>query len=190
MMKFFVWILLIMAPSILFGQRDSLTFVLRAMPEGAYANYEDFISKRTSINRDSVLMLVGKGSDATSIFLPEKYSHQFLAIVLSGELYINYAQQSKNVPVSGLPMAVMMAATRNYRIFVRVVKFGSIGLTSYGSCFKMSDRIKQMPITPKVIKAFIADDKALSDLFKKTRDKETEMYRFIDLYNAKHPAFR
>ncbi len=185
-------ILLVIIPSILFGQSDSIDFVLKAMPEGGYASYQDFVNKRTSIDGDSVLTLIGKASDVYSIVLSGKYSNNLFGIVLRGQFYVNYAPEGRGMPSQsgGVYVSVAMrAASRNYRIFVRVIKFGSIGLTSYSSCFKMSDGIKHLPISVKAIKTLIADDKDVSDSFKKSKSKEAEMYRFMDLYNRKHPVF-
>lgn len=191
MIKLCGGILLVIIPFILFGQSDSIDFVLKAMPEGAYASYQDFVNKRTSLNRDSVLTLIGKASDVYSIVLSGKYSNNLFGIVLRGQFYINYATQGRGLPNQSLTSVsvAMGAASRSYRIFVRVIKFGSIGLTSYSSCFKMSDGIKHLPISVKAIKTLIADDKDVSDSFKKSKSKEAEMYRFMDLYNRKHPVF-
>lgn len=182
---------MVMIPSILLGQSDSIDFVLKAMPEGAYASYQAFVDKRTCLNRDSVLMLIGKASDVNSIVLSGKHSNDLFGIVLRGQFYINYSPQGRGIPNQS-PTSVSVAigaASRSYRIFVCVIKFGSIGLTSYSSCFKISDRIMHLPISVKSIKNLIADDKDVSDSFKKSKNKEAEMYRVFDLYNKKHPVF-
>ncbi len=79
--------------------------------------------------------------------------------------------------------------TPAYRIFVRAIKFGAIGLTSHNSCFKLSSDSTHRTVSVNIVKQFIKDDKELSEAFKKSRDKANDVYRIIDLYNKKHSVF-
>lgn len=178
-------------PSILFGQSDST--ILRSMPSGAYDTYQNFIYERPVMGGEAVLRLIGRGSDGNQIVLPSKEFDGFFGLVLNGAFYLNHNHETKKIKINNLTTLAGAVAVNtlnpNYRVFARVIKFGTIGLTSLNSCFKFPSRITN-PIFSSQISNYIKDDKELYKTFKNSKNKESEMYKFIDLYNEKYPVFK
>jgi hypothetical protein len=190
-MKSFIWILFGLVPSILFSQSDST--ILRNMPSGAYDTYQNFIYERPVMNGEAVLSLIGRSSDGNQILLPSKDFGNFFGLVLNGSFYLNHKHETKKMKINNYAILAASVAMNtlnpNYRVFARVIKFGTIGLTSLNSCFKFPSKITNS-IFINQISNYIKDDKELFKAFRKSKNKETEMYRFIELYNKSHPVFK
>ncbi len=184
-------LLFLIIPSVAYGQSDST--ILRNMRDGAYDTYQNFIFEKPTMQGEALVQLIGRNSDGNQIILPSKDFGDFFGLILNGQFYVNYKNETKKMIFNNYAILAASVATNtlnpNDRIFARVLKFGKIGLTSLNSCFKMPSRINN-PIFVGQIKDYLKDDKELYSAFKKSRNKETEMYRFIDLYNKAHPVFK
>lgn|GEM_PF-2562056 len=182
--------LLAFIPLASFGQTDST--MLRILPDGAYATYQDLVNETPKVDGQTLLRYLGATSDENKILLPNDDFDNFLGVVLNGQFYINYFYNSKKLQ-GGNPLLLVGSIARNtitpyQRIFARVPRFGAIGLTSLNSCYKFPSRIN-FPISVKTIKNFLKDDPELYDAFKRSKEKEIALFRYVDLYNKKHSAF-
>ncbi len=158
-------------------------------PDGAYLSYNEFNDGRPSFSVDSVKNNMMKNQYGNIIIVPAKRFSGTWGIVLKNNLYI---RRTSNMRSSDLPNAVIPLPGIVFTIskldvaFVRIIKYGSICLNAENDMIKLPS-IQNYEASISNFKYLIKDDKALTAIFRKEKNKKISVYRYIDLYNTKHP---
>jgi hypothetical protein len=159
-------------------------------PEGAYASYQAFEDKLPSFSVDSVLNNIIKNQFGNVIALPSSRFSNIWGIVIKDNLYV---RRVRNIRTSALPSAVVpfnggfITLSKLDVAFVRIIKYGSICLNAENEMIKLPS-ILNYQVSVSDFKFLIRHDRDLTAMFKKERNKKVSVYRYIDLYNARHPS--
>lgn len=124
------------------------------------------------------------------VILPARQFSKVWGIVLKDNLYIKRTSnmRSSELPIAAIPFnGALVTVSKLDAAFVRILKYGSICLNAENDMLKLPS-IENYRVSVSNFKYLIRDDKGLSTLYKKERDKEISVYKYIDLYNVRHPT--
>ncbi len=184
-MKVRLIILLVLGSSPSFAQAGALV----EAPEGVYASFDDFLQRKPSLSIEIVEQNIMKDQFGNIIVVPNRLFSNMYAIMMKGDLYVKRTakMRSSDLPTAIIPLnGVVITVSKLDVAFVRLIKFGSISLNAENDMLKFPS-IENYRVSKSNLKYLIKDDKELTMAFKKERDKEISAYRYIDLYNLKHP---
>ena len=184
-MKFRLFILFVFGSLPSFAQSG----VLVEAPEGVYASFDDFLQRKPSLSIEIVEQNTIKNQFGNIIVVPDKLFSNMRFIMIKGSLYVRRTakMRSSDLPIAIVPLnGAVITVSKLDVAFVRLIKFGSISLNAENDMLKLPS-IENYRLSKSNFKYLIKDDKELTMAFKKERDKEIGVHRYIDLYNLKHP---
>ncbi len=181
----FTLLLVIVSVSSSFSQSISLT----AVPEGSYTSYQEFLDKKPSVLVDSIKNNLIKNQYGNIIVLPARQFSKAWGIVLKDNLYIRRTSNMRSsvLPIAAIPLnGAVVTISKLDAAFVRILKYGSICLNAENDMLKLPS-IENYRVSVSNFKYLIKTDKELTASYKKEQDKLISVYKYIDLYNDKHP---